>query len=196
MGAPGQITGQVLGHYRVIERIGGGAMGVVFRAHDERLDRDVALKVLPVGSLSDEAARKRFRKEALTLSRLNHPNIETVYDFDTQDGIDFLVMELIVGMTLDRKLSGAPLAEKDILIVGGQMAKALEEAHDHGILHRDLKPANVMVTTKGQVKVLDFGLAKLLRISVTALTESVDEMHGVAGTLPYMAPEQLRGEPP
>jgi serine/threonine protein kinase/Flp pilus assembly protein TadD len=196
MGPPGLITGQVLGHYRVLERIGGGAMGVVFRAHDERLDRDVALKVLPVGSLSDESARRRFRKEALTLSRLNHPNIETVYDFDTQDGIDFLVLELIVGMTLDRKLSGAPLAEKDILIVGGQIAKALEEAHDHGILHRDLKPANLMVTSKGQVKVLDFGLAKLLRISVTALTESLDEMPGVAGTLPYMAPEQLRGEPP
>jgi serine/threonine protein kinase/tetratricopeptide (TPR) repeat protein len=196
MGPPGQITGQVLGHYRVMERIGGGGMGVVFRAHDERLNRDVALKVLPAGSLSDESARKRFRKEALTLSRLNHPNIETVYDFDTQDGVDFLVMELIAGATLDRRLSGGPLPEKDVLVVGEQIAKALEEAHDHGILHRDLKPANLMVTTKGQVKVLDFGLAKLLRISVTALTESLDEMPGVAGTLPYMAPEQLRGEPP
>jgi serine/threonine protein kinase/Flp pilus assembly protein TadD len=196
MGPAGQFTGQVLGHYRVLERIGGGGMGVVFRAHDERLDRDVALKLLPAGLLSDESARKRFRKEALTLSRLNHPNIETVYDFDTQDGTDFLVMELITGETLDRKLSGAPLAEKDALVIGVQIAKALEDAHDHGILHRDLKPANLMVTTKGQVKVLDFGLAKLLRISVTALTESLDVTSGVVGTLPYMAPEQLRGELP
>jgi serine/threonine protein kinase/tetratricopeptide (TPR) repeat protein len=195
MDTPSQPVGQVLGHYRILERIGAGGMGVVYRAHDERLDRDVALKVLPRNSLADESARKRFRKEALTLSKLNHANIAQVYDFDTQDGIDFLVMEYVVGVTLAGKLANQPLPEKQVLVLGEQIAKTLEEAHEHGIVHRDLKPGNIMVTPKEQVKLLDFGLAKLLRVADVDVTASLTDTGDAAGTLPYMAPEQLRGEP-
>jgi len=189
------MVGQTLGHYRVVEKIGQGGMGVVYRAHDERLDRDVALKVLPPGLLADETARQRFRKEALALSRLNHPNIATVHDFDTQGGADFLVMELIPGATLSEKLAGGALSEKEITRLGSQMAQGLAAAHEQGVVHRDLKPGNLRVTPDGRLKILDFGLATLRRpqgddaATVTAL-----ETEGVAGTLPYMSPEQLRGE--
>ncbi len=191
------MIGKTLSHYRVVEKIGAGGMGEVYRARDEHLGRDVALKVLPAGTLGDEHARKRFRKEALALSKLNHPNIATVFDFDTQDGTDFLVMELVEGVTLSDKLAGGPLPEKEITRLGMQLAEALEEAHERGVVHRDLKPGNVMVTPKGQAKILDFGLAKLVRpevASATATTESFTETQAAAGTLPYMAPEQLRGE--
>ena len=189
------MIGQTLSHYRVVEKIGAGGMGEVYRATDTRLEREVALKVLPSGTLADEAARKRFRKEALTLSKLNHPHIATVHDFDTQHGIDFLVMEYVAGGTLAAKLKSGPLPEKKVARLSLQIVEALEEAHEQGIVHRDIKPGNVMVTPKGQVKVLDFGLAKLLRpVSATATTESLTETQGAAGTLPYMAPEQLRGE--
>src|SRR6266852_6213202 len=171
-------------------------MGVVYRAHDERLDRDVALKLLPPGVLTDDAARKRFRKEALALAKLNSPNIAAVYDFDTEGGVDFLVMEYVRGVTLATRLKSGALAEKEVLMLGEQIAKTLEEAHESGIVHRDLKPGNVMVTVKGQVKVLDFGLAKLLRpIGENEATQSA-AIEDAAGTLPYMAPEQLRGEQP
>ena len=138
-------------------------MGEVYRAHDERLDRDVAVKVLPADALADDTARKRFRKEALALSKLNHPNIATVHDFDTQDGADFLVMEYVEGATLSEKITNGPLSQKEVFKMGAQVADALEAAHEKGIIHRDLKPGNVMVTPKGQAKVLDFGIAKLLR---------------------------------
>ncbi len=191
------MIGRTLSHYRIVEKIGAGGMGEVYRARDQHLGRDVAIKVLPPGTLGDEHARKRFRKEAQALSKLNHPHIATVFDFDTQDGVDFLVMELVEGVTLSDKLAAGALSEKEITRLGGQVAEALEEAHERGVVHRDLKPGNVMVTPKGQVKVLDFGLAKLVRpevASATAPTESFTETQGVAGTLPYMAPEQLRGE--
>ncbi len=189
------MIGQTLGHYRVLEQIGAGGMGVVYRAHDERLDRDVALKVLPAGTLADESARKRFRKEALTLSKLNHPNIETVFDFDTQDGVDFLVMELIPGVTLDQKLVAGALPEKEVLRLGQQLAEGLAAAHAEGVIHRDLKPGNLRLTPDGRLKILDFGLAKLLQpASGVAAMVSTTETHAVAGTLPYMTPEQLRGE--
>jgi eukaryotic-like serine/threonine-protein kinase len=194
MATPSQLIGQTISHYRIVEKLGSGGMGVVYRAHDERLDRDVALKVLPDGMLSDETARKRFLKEARTLSQLSHPNIATVFDFDHEHSTDFLVMELIPGITLDRKIAAGPLAEKEIIGIGEQVARALEEAHEHGIVHRDLKPGNVMVTPKGQVKVLDFGLARLLKPRDPNATESFTEADAVAGTLPYMAPEQLRGD--
>lgn len=195
MAAPSQLVGQTLGHYRVVEQIGAGGMGVVYRALDERLDRNVALKVLPPGALADENARKRFRKEALALAKLNHPNIATIHDFDTQDGVEFLVMEYVEGVTLAKKLAEGALPEKQVLEWGEQIAKTLEDAHDRGIVHRDLKPGNIMVT-KGQLKLLDFGLAKLLGTSNVATTESLSEIQSAGGTLPYMAPEQLRGEPP
>ena len=184
----------VLSHYRILEQIGAGGMGVVYRAHDERLDRDVALKVLPLGMLTDGVARSRFRKEALALSKLNHPNIATIHDFDTQDGTDFLVAELIEGLPLDRLLLSGPLPEKDIVQLGAQLCEGLAAAHEHRVIHRDLKPANVRVTPDARLKILDFGLAVVLRgeTSPTAITASISEPH-MAGTLPYMAPEQLLG---
>lgn len=195
MAALEPMIGRTLGHYRIAEQIGAGGMGVVYRAHDQRLERDVALKVLPPGTLHDDSARKRFRKEALALSKLNHPNIETVHDFDTEDGVDFLVMELIPGISLDQRLLAGPLPEKDVLKLGQQFAEALAAAHSENIIHRDLKPANLRVTPDGRLKVMDFGLAKLFReVAGTDVTASVTESQGVTGTLPYMAPEQLRGE--
>ncbi len=189
------MIGQTVSRYLILEKIGAGGMGVVYRAHDERLDRDVALKVLPPGIFRDEAARKRFRKEALALSKLNHPNIATIHDFDSQDGTDFLVMEFIAGTTLSHKLSSEALSEKDVASLGLQIASALEEAHDHGIVHRDLKPSNILVTSKSQIKILDFGLAVLLQPSDAAdVTLSDSDVTGISGTLPYMAPEQLLGK--
>jgi serine/threonine-protein kinase len=189
------LIGRTLGHYSIIEQIGAGGMGVVYRARDERLERDVALKVLPAGLLNDETARGRFRKEARALAKLNHPHIGTVYDFDTQDGVDFLVMEYIAGTTLDGKLASTTLTEREVLILGAQIALALEEAHERGVVHRDLKPGNIMVNQKGRAKVLDFGLAGLFNPQSDATAApTVTEARVAAGTLPYMAPEQLRGE--
>jgi len=184
-----------LSHYRIVEEIGAGGMGVVYRAHDERLDRDVALKVLPSGALADEAARKRFRKEALALSKLNHPNIATVFDFDTQEGTDFLVQELIPGLSLNEMLISGPLPEREIVDLGAQLAEGLQAAHQQGVIHRDLKPANIRVTPDGRLKILDFGLARIVQPSgPTALTASETQTPAFAGTLPYMAPEQLLTE--
>src|SRR3984893_15798232 len=191
---PLRMIGQTLGHYRILEKVGSGGMGVVYRARDEQLERDVALKVLPSGTLSNDASRRHFRKEALALAKLNHPNIETVYEFDTQDGMDFLVMEYVPGKTLADRLIDGALPEKEVIALGMQIAAALAEAHEHGIVHRDLKPANIAWTEKGQAKVLDFGLAKLLWPRDETTADSLSSTHGAAGTLPYMSPEQLRGE--
>ena len=186
---------QTLKHYRIVARIGAGGMGEVYQARDERLERDVALKVLPAKALADNAARKRFRKEALALSKLNHPAIATIYDFDSDHGLDFLAMEYVTGETLAKKIATASLPEKDVLALGIQIADALDEAQEHHIVHRDLKPSNIMVTPKGRVKVLDFGLARLLQpASSLASAETLSETQGGSGTLPYMAPEQLREE--
>jgi TolB-like protein len=187
------MIGTRLSRYKIEEQIGAGGMGVVYRAHDERLGRDVALKVLPTGALVDEVARKRFRKEALTLSQLNHPSIATIYDFDSADGIEFLVMELIPGESLDQKLAAGPLPEKDVVHFGLQMVQGLVVAHQHGIIHRDLKPSNLRVTPDQRVKILDFGVAQLVRTGDWNATLSTTSAPG-AGTVPYMAPEQLRDE--
>lgn len=189
------LIGVELSHYRILEQIGSGGMGVVFRAHDQHLDREVAIKVLSPGTIADQAARKRLRKEALALSKVNHPNIATVYDFDAQRGVDFLVMEYIPGVTLKDKLAGGPLPEKEVLRLGMQLSEGLAAAHEHEVVHRDLKPGNLRLTPDGRLKILDFGLAKLLQpLAETATTESSLQTHGISGTLPYMAPEQLAGE--
>jgi len=188
------MIGQTLGHYRILEKVAAGGMGVVYLARDEQLERDVAVKVLPSGTLADEAARRHFRKEATALAKLNHPHIETVYDFGTQDGADFLVMEYVPGKTLAERLASGALPEKEILELGIQISSGLEEAHDCGIVHRDLKPANIAITAKGYAKILDFGLAKLLRSVEEGTTEFIADSRAAAGTLPYMPPEQLKGE--
>jgi tetratricopeptide (TPR) repeat protein/TolB-like protein len=189
------LIGQVLGHYRVVEQIGAGGMGLVFRASDEQLERDVAIKVLSPGMLADEAARKRFRREALTLAKLNHPNIGTVYEFGSQDGLDFLVMEYVGGIAVDAKLGAGFLPQKEILRLGFQLADGLASAHEHGVIHRDLKPANLRLTQDNRLKILDFGLAQFVRQeNDLGITASISETKQVTGTLPYMSPEQLRGD--
>jgi serine/threonine protein kinase/Tfp pilus assembly protein PilF len=188
------MIGQTLGHYRIIEKVSAGGMGVVYRAHDEQLERDVALKVLPSGTLSNDASRRQFRKEALALGKLSHPNIETVYEFDTQDGIDFLVMEYVPGNTLAERLATGAMPEKEVVALGMQIAAAMEEAHSRGIVHRDLKPRNIAISERGQAKVLDFGLAKLLPQVNELTSDTLTDTQAGAGTLPYMPPEQLQGE--
>ena len=140
------MIGRILGHYRIVERIGAGGMGEVYLARDERLQRDVAIKILPAGTLADEIARTRFRKEALALSRLNHPNVATVHDFDTADGVDFLVMEYIRGDTLNRKLVDGRLHESEVIRIGIQVAEGLEAGHKENVIHRDIKPGNIRLT--------------------------------------------------
>src|ERR1051325_2989155 len=148
------MTGRVLGHYRILNQIGAGGMGVVYRARDERLERDVALKVLPYGALADDAARRRFRQEALAISQLNHPNIATAHDFDSQDGVDFLVMEYVHGTPLERQLANGPLSPSVASGFVKQLAEGLAAAHARGIIHRDLKPGNLLVTPDGRLKIL------------------------------------------
>ncbi len=167
-------------------------MGVVFRARDERLDRDVAVKVLHAGAVADPEARRRFRREATALSRLNHPGIASIYEFDTQDGVDFLVMEYLVGHSLEAHLRNGPLPEPEIVTFAKSIAEALQAAHEQQVVHRDLKPGNVMLTASG-LKVLDFGLAKLESTRSQALSERLSSMSPAGGTLQYMAPEQILG---
>lgn len=187
---------RTLSHYRVLEQIGAGGMGVVYRARDEQLERDVAIKVLSPGLLADDMARKRFRKEALSLARLNHPNVAIVHEFGSQDDTDFLVTEYILGTTLDVKLARGTLSSKEVINLGGQLMQGLTAAHEQGIVHRDLKPANLRLTPDGRLKILDFGLAQLApHASESGMTATLTDSQQVTGTLPYMAPEQLRGEP-
>jgi eukaryotic-like serine/threonine-protein kinase len=195
MSVPVANIGQILGHYRIIEQIGAGGMGIVYRAHDEQLDRDVALKVLPPGTLSDQAARARFRQEALALAKLDHPNVATVHEFGTENGVDFLVTSYIPGVTLDTKLHSGALPQGEVVSLGIQLAEGLAAAHAQGVIHRDLKPGNLRLTPDGRLKILDFGLARLIEPeSEIALTASLTRSQEVTGTLPYMAPEQLRGQ--
>ncbi len=189
------MIGRTLDHYRIEEKVGTGGMGEIYRARDQHLHRDVAIKVISPGCLGDQSARRRFRVEALALSKVNHPNIETAFDFHTEDGIDFLVVEYIPGITLKDKIAGGPLPEKEIAHLGLQLADGLCAAHQHGIVHRDLKPGNIMVTPDERLKILDFGLAKLTSPSgPSSEAEHSTTSQAGAGTLAYMAPEQLRGE--
>jgi eukaryotic-like serine/threonine-protein kinase len=184
---------QTLGHYQILEQIGSGGMGVVYRARDDRLERTVAIKVLSADSLADESGRRRFRREALALSKLNHPNIATIYDFDNLDGVDALVMEDISGETLDEKLARGALPEDEVVRLGRQLLTGLAAAHDRHVIHCDLKPGNVRVTQDGRLKILDFGLARALRVEEDATTASAASSL-FAGTLPYMAPEQFASD--
>ncbi len=186
------MIGATLSHYRVLEPLGAGGMGEVYRARDLHLDRDVAVKVLLRGALADPTALERFRREAHVLSRLSHPGVATIFDFDTQEGMAFLVMEYVPGGTLQSRLQKGPLDLDEVTRIGTEIGDALEAAHRLGFLHRDLKPGNVVLTASGTPKILDFGLAGLLHASHT-LTE-LTQTGAVFGSLPYMAPEQLRGE--
>ena len=192
---PAPIGGELIGHYRLVEQIGAGGMGVVFRAHDEQLQRDVAVKILPHGLFSDEASRRQFRKEALAVGKLNHPNIAMAFDFGQQDGVDYLVTEYIPGLNLDEKIGRQPLPQKTVLELGIQLTSGLEAAHREKIIHRDLKPGNLRVNDDGQLKILDFGLAQTVE-PLNDIAETANVAAGVAlsGTLPYMAPEVLRAE--
>jgi serine/threonine protein kinase/tetratricopeptide (TPR) repeat protein len=189
------MIGQTLGHYIIVDKIGAGGMGVVYRARDSRLERDVALKVLPEGALSDPEARRRFRNEALALARLNHPNICAVFDFNTENGVDFLAMEYVPGESLDKRLRQSSVPLEQVTRLGAQFAAGLAAAHAQGVIHRDLKPGNLRLTSDGRLKILDFGLAKLFHPErgVDA-TQSLADTSSFSGTVPYMAPEQLRGE--
>ena len=189
------ILNEILDHYRILEKLGQGGMGVVYRARDERLRRDVALKVIAPGILADDAARSRFQGEALALSHLNHPNLCTIFEIGEWNGQDFIAMEYVEGKQLSSLLPGRGLRLESVVLYGTQIADALAHAHNRGIVHRDLKSSNVMITPDGRAKVLDFGVAKW-----TAQTEgetqsmaALTEAGRLVGTPAYMAPELLRG---
>jgi serine/threonine protein kinase len=180
-------TGWKLGRYTIVAPLGVGGAGAVYRARDERLEREVAIKVLFPDSLLDERSRARFRKESLALARLHHPNIAAVHDVGDENGVDYIVMECVSGENLAAKLQAGPLAISEALTIARQVAGALEEAHHHGVIHRDLKPANIMITSKGIAKVLDFGIARLSDHDAAANPATC------IGTPSYMSPEQAQG---
>ena len=194
------IGGSLL-HYRIESPLGQGGMGVVYRALDTKLNRPVAIKVLPPDAVADPARKTRFMHEARAASALNHPNIITIHDIDAAEGVDFIVMEYVPGKSLDRVIPRRGLPLSEVLQYAIEIADALAAAHAAGIVHRDLKPANIMVTDNGQVKVLDFGLAKLVEpaqgdeSAATKTAPPQTEEGAIVGTAAYMSPEQAEGKP-
>ena len=188
------MIGETLGRYRIVERLGAGGMGVVYRAEDPRLERDVAIKILNEDSVSDQKALLRFRQEARALSRLLHPNIATIFDVDSDRGVEFIVLEFVPGETLARTMADGPLPEARVRAIALDVADALELAHEQGIVHRDLKPGNIIITPRGRAKVLDFGLARILADpgNLTQLS-GAGASGALIGTIHYMAPEQVTG---
>ena len=197
------MIGKTLSHYKVLEKIGQGGMGEVYRAEDTNLSREVAIKVLPEQFTKDPQRLARFEREAKLLASLNHPNIAAIYGFEEADDVRFLALELVPGDTLAERVAKGPVPVEEALEVCRQIAEGVEAAHEKGVIHRDLKPANVKVTPEGKVKILDFGLAKALEGETPApsslsqsptLTNAATQAGVILGTAAYMSPEQARGE--
>ncbi|MCK4758851.1 MAG: serine/threonine protein kinase, partial [Candidatus Aminicenantes bacterium] len=200
------MIGKTISNYKILEKLGEGGMGVVYKAHDTKLGREIALKALPEEFAQDRERLARFEREAKLLASLNHPNIATIYGLEESEGLNFLTLELVEGDTLAGKLTSGPLKVQDALEMCRQIAEALESAHQKGIIHRDLKPSNIKVTPEGKIKVLDFGLAKAFEVAEVGDAAGMDPYKSptmtvgssrsgvIMGTAAYMSPEQARGK--